>query len=251
MKGRQRGRGADGKGRSKRDAPFVKLDHGLLNSEAFAHVTPQACKLLIGIWRRHDGRNNGAIPYSRREAMKLLQCGEHRAAGAFDELIDKGFIKLARNASFSLKTREAREWELTAEQCNGDPPSRDFKHWRSAQKQNTGAVGAPHRCCESTRNPQIQANNDPTGAVRAPVKHLLQVPTGAEGAPLINIPDRGQRMSDEKTHDLRRSARLDRKKSHFSMKKFEREVFNPVQRAFFGAAILNALIIHHEQEAAA
>ena len=147
-KGR-RGLGVDPTGRSKHNR-FIKLDHGLLNSDAWHHLSPHAFKLLIAIWARHNGQNNGQISFSRREAMGVLKCGEHRASECFDELQKKGFLRCARGSGFNVKSREARLWALTAEPVGDDPPGRDFKHWQP-EKQNTGVERAPHRCRDDTR----------------------------------------------------------------------------------------------------
>lgn len=173
--------------RSRRDAQFVKLDHGLLDTEAWGHLSPHAFKLLVAIWRRHNGHNNGEIPYSRREAMQLLGCGSHRASAAFRELTDKGFLKLTRASSFDLKTKEAREWALTAERLGDDPPMRDFKHWQP-QKQNTGAERAPHGCRESTRAQQYFKELCLTGVERAPVPTNFTQPRVPREHHYIHLP---------------------------------------------------------------
>ena len=128
--GRGRQRGVDPTGRSKTDR-FVKLDYGLLNSEAWQCLSPRAVKLYISIRKRYNGVNNGEIGFSVREAMQLLGCGPNTASECFHELQTKGFLICRRQSHFDLKTREAREWEITAERRNEHPPSRDFRNWRA------------------------------------------------------------------------------------------------------------------------
>ena len=109
---------------------FVKLDYGLLSTEAWRHLTPRACKLYISVRIRCNGMNNGYISYSIREAMDLLYCNPNTACDAFDELIDKGFLKCSRNSTFTLKKKQAREWTITAEKIGDEPATRDFKGWQ-------------------------------------------------------------------------------------------------------------------------
>ncbi len=109
---------------------FVKLDHGLLGSEAWRHLSPRACKLYIAVRIRCNGMNNGYISYSIREAMELLICNPNTACAAFDELTDKGFLKCSRNSTFTLKTKQAREWTITAEKIGDKPATREFRDWR-------------------------------------------------------------------------------------------------------------------------
>jgi len=109
---------------------FIRLDHALLTSEAWFHLTPSAGKLLLAVWTRYDGQNNGHISYSRREARDLLGCGPNQAKRAFDELIEKGFLVCTKDADFAKKTAKARLWRITALPTADGQPTRDFETWR-------------------------------------------------------------------------------------------------------------------------
>lgn len=101
-------------------------------------MSPTAKAVLLDVWERHNGRNNGEISYSVREA-EAIGVSRSAAARAFNELLQRGFLKVGRNSSFTLKTKEARTWELTAEptgQEAGVKASRDYMTW-SPQNQNT------------------------------------------------------------------------------------------------------------------
>ncbi|MCZ6859085.1 MAG: hypothetical protein O7I42_02180 [Alphaproteobacteria bacterium] len=110
---------------------FIKLDHGLLGTEAWRHLSPRACKLYIAARARFNGMNNSYISYSTREARELLNCNPNSASAAFNELMDKGFLKCARDSTFTLKTKEAGLWTITAEKIGDNPPTRDFKKWKT------------------------------------------------------------------------------------------------------------------------
>jgi len=124
---------------------FLRLDHGILDSEAWRHLSPRAVVLLLAVWRRHTGGNNGAIPYSIREARELLGCGPNTAREAFGELVGHGFLKVARGSNFDLKTREAREWTLTMERVGEQPATRDFRDWRQSTVTPSDTVERPPR----------------------------------------------------------------------------------------------------------
>ncbi len=111
-------------------ARYIKLDHGLLGTEAWRHLSPRACKLYIAVRARFNGMNNSTISYSMREAMKLLKCNPNSACAHFNELVDKGFLKCALDSSFECGKRRAREWTITAEPVGNNSPTRDFKQWR-------------------------------------------------------------------------------------------------------------------------
>ena len=124
-----KGRRTNRKGRSQRQAPFVKLDHAMLRTEAWKHLSPTGAKLLLAIWIRHNGRNNGRISFSRREAMTTLGCGEHKVKEVLEELQNKGFLEIRRDAAFGKGDHKAREWAITAEPEGSDKPTRRFRYW--------------------------------------------------------------------------------------------------------------------------
>lgn len=116
-------------------ARFVKLDHGLIDSDAFESLSPVAFKLLVLIWREHAGpETNGRIAYSTREAMKRGISKSH-AARAFTELVDLGFLVCERESGFDQK-RLAREWRITAEPTRSGPATRDFSDRNRSKKKS-------------------------------------------------------------------------------------------------------------------
>ncbi len=114
------------------------LPHWLLNSPAYQSLAPGPRALLIEVWLRHNGQNNGEITYSVREAAERLRCGKDTAAKWFQELEEKRFLIARRRGSFTYKARHATEWEITAEPYRERPASKDFMHWNPANEiQNT------------------------------------------------------------------------------------------------------------------
>ena len=111
---------------------FVALPHYLLNSEAWLTMSPPAKALLIEVWKRHNGVNNGEISYSVREAA-VIGLSRSAAARAFQELQDRGFLRMVRASSFTLKTKEARTWQITAEKRGNGLSGGDFMRWKPAK----------------------------------------------------------------------------------------------------------------------
>ncbi len=122
------------KGRNKFE-PFVRLHRGVTNSEAWKSLSCEARCLLIEIWARHNGQNNGRIPYSHREARKTLRIGSRKVQAAFQELENRGFVVPRAKGSFDWKQRQATEWEITTEPCDDQPAKRLYRKW--LEKQNT------------------------------------------------------------------------------------------------------------------
>ncbi|WP_374656441.1 hypothetical protein [Dongia sp.] len=114
---------------------FVALKHVMLESLAWRSLSSDAKALLIDVWQRHNGTNNGYIGYAVREA-EAIGIGRNRAMRAFNELVNHGFLKVAKQSSFTTKTKESRTWELTGEKVGDEKASMDFMRWSAAHGQS-------------------------------------------------------------------------------------------------------------------
>ncbi len=109
------------------DFPHIRLYAYVTTSDAWHSLTPLARALLIQIWVRHTGTNNGDIGYSIREAKKEFHCGDHQASRAFNDLQDRGFIVRHRCATYDGKVGRATRWRLTAEPLSKmNPATHDY-----------------------------------------------------------------------------------------------------------------------------
>jgi hypothetical protein len=95
---------------------YLALDHDFIRSESMAALSPRAKLLVFGMADRFNGKNNGQISYSVKEAMQWLGCSKHSARAALDELQDARLIEVAVEASFDHKAGAqrgvARKWRL-------------------------------------------------------------------------------------------------------------------------------------------
>ena len=112
----------------------VRLYHVMLNCPAWQSLSPGARSLLIEVWARHNGQNNGEISFSVREAAIKLRVSKDTAAKWFHELVAKGFLKVRRQGSFRWKGGKATTWEVTAERCDERAASKDFMRWKPTAK---------------------------------------------------------------------------------------------------------------------
>jgi hypothetical protein len=162
-----------GRAKLKHGDRFVGLPHYLLRSVAWLALSPNGKAVLLHIWVRHNGANNGQIVYAVREAAEI---GLSRtvAARALDELVELGFLRITRQSAFSLKTKEAREWRLTAEPTDGHAATKDFMRWSGLKKRP-----ASHQPKPKTQSPQGHKQS-PRGTVRLSTQqyYLLQSPEG-------------------------------------------------------------------------
>lgn len=107
---------------------FVLLPHWVLRSPAWRALSPNAKAVLLHIWERHNGSNNGQIVYAVREATEI-GIRKSQAAVALDELVRLGFLRITVDSAFHVKTKQAREWAITAEPVGSQPATKEFMRW--------------------------------------------------------------------------------------------------------------------------
>ena len=135
---------------------WVALHHWMLRSPAWKSLSPNAKALLLDVWQRHNGANNGEISYAVREA-ESIGLRRTRAARAFNELVERGFLVMTRNSAFTVKTRAARLWRITAESCGDDRATKDFMHYSpthdsSAKRTLKSATQSAQRDIQSSQS---------------------------------------------------------------------------------------------------
>jgi len=112
------------RGAKKSGAGWIKLTHEVVDGEAFGAASNNARCLLILLWRRHNGKNNGAIELSIREAAAWLHTSKATAARAFIELQALGLVAAVRRGHFNIKAGaqkgEATTWRLLVIPQEGD-----------------------------------------------------------------------------------------------------------------------------------
>jgi hypothetical protein len=130
---------------------FVKLPHWMLKCPAWRTLSPNAKAVLLHLWEEHNGSNNGKIVYAVRSSANIdrryltdeqkrlaheaededpgIGISKDQTARALTELTRRGFLRVARNSAFTLKTKEARRWTLTAERVGDKPATKDFMYW--------------------------------------------------------------------------------------------------------------------------
>lgn len=124
------------KGRSK-TARHVRRYHSLLRSLAYVGLNPNARALLEQLQMMHDGKNNGELVLSVRDAAALMGVVDtHAATRAFNDLVEHGFIRPTSAAAFSIKVQHARTWRLTFEPvtAKSQAPTNDYLQWAPAPK---------------------------------------------------------------------------------------------------------------------
>jgi hypothetical protein len=113
---------------------FVSLYEDMTKSAAWESLDGNAKALYVDIAARYNGKNNGKISFSAREAALVLHVVKDTAARAFNNLIDRGLIEVAKRSGFNVKGGQGRatEYRLTEYACDvtGQPATYRFKTWR-------------------------------------------------------------------------------------------------------------------------
>ena len=167
------------KGRSKGPS-YINLHRGITNSPAWKALSCEAKCLVLLVWERHSGTNNGTIPLSHREARTALGIGNTKTAKAFRDAQEHGFLIERAKGSFDWKMGagqgRATEFELTAEPCDGNPPKLLYRYW---QKQNAvpdaGTIGTQG----GNRSKEIASQKHPNGTQGGNRSAPLRVVSGS------------------------------------------------------------------------
>ena len=117
-------------GRSAGSSHHIRLYRSsVLDTAAWRHLSPAATKVLIDMWSRCNGTNNGQISYSARDGVEI-NMHRNTVAKALRELEDVGFIVCEEAWTFNQGGRKSRKWRLTTEPANGKPATREFARWQ-------------------------------------------------------------------------------------------------------------------------
>lgn len=150
-----------GKPRQKYEAAHVRLYASIMESQAWLHLSGPAVKVLLALAIRDNGKRNGAISFSCREAAEKSGFTDRTAWRCLIELQEKGFIACTHKGGFNRKVLHASLWRYTwAPWPGGKPaaPTRDFEKWRCVET---------HGCKICNRT--VVVSDEPSGNNASPV----------------------------------------------------------------------------------
>jgi hypothetical protein len=162
------------KGRSDMIEQYIKLPYPTIRSPAWRSLSGQAVKVWCELRCRFNGGNNGKISLSLDEAARILGIGKATAQRALRELEAKGFIVTKRKGQWY--GRLATLWRLTDKDCDGHPPTFDWKQWRPGQNLEIGSNMVP----KTTATDPAQNRSPKIGIDLEPVRPHLGTFMGSE-----------------------------------------------------------------------
>ena len=121
-----------GEGLSVTSGRFLALHHMLLDSAAWSALSSADRAVYVELAALYNGRNNGRLALSVRDASRRCRMNKDTAAAAFRSLASHGFVE--RISGDRLQIGQAAEWLLTMHRCDrtGAPGTRAFLDWSSA-----------------------------------------------------------------------------------------------------------------------
>ena len=138
-----KGRRTTQDGHSEPDKKYVQFYRWMYGSAAFCSLDPFEVRLLLELYSLYNGRNNGYLYLSVRQAALRCKMSKDKACASFRTLQETGFIRSRADEPTNFVLREARCWILTEFEFAGREATKNFMNWRpgsgtSRPKKRTG-----------------------------------------------------------------------------------------------------------------
>lgn len=111
---------------------FAGIPMHVIKHEVWSALNPVAVTVLLGTAFRFNGRNNGQIVFSCREAADFANVSKNTAARAFILLEKLGLIKCITASNFDCRKKLAREWALTYQPIYNKPATNEWKQYKKS-----------------------------------------------------------------------------------------------------------------------
>ena len=116
--------------RRRHEPRHIRVYHSMMDTPAWLDLSGNAVKLLLKLSALNNGRNNGEIFLSCRNAAEQIGVGKKCAVRLFHELEEHGFIEATERGYFSVKQGPATSWRLTWQPTySGRAPTNDYRNW--------------------------------------------------------------------------------------------------------------------------
>ena len=164
------------KSRKHHTGQYAPLPYAFLKSVAWRSLSGSAARLFLELHTRFNGSNNGKICLSYAEAAQLLGLGKATIKRAYEELIEKGFVRLEQKGNWYH--RRAHEWRITTKPVQGVrgriPPTNE---WYDYKIDKTKRVSETEPSCSKVVPFQNRA--DISGAASEPLRSNYRCRSGS------------------------------------------------------------------------
>ncbi|WP_376873333.1 hypothetical protein [Albirhodobacter sp. R86504] len=109
---------------------FVQVFHGIMKTPAWQDLSPTARALYVELKARFNGKNNGQIMLSHREAGALLNLHRNSLGKFFNELVDHGFIHATSEPHLGPSgIGQTTKWAFDEMRVDATPARQAFRSW--------------------------------------------------------------------------------------------------------------------------
>ncbi len=121
-----------------KEGRFFALQNHMMNSDAWASLTPQEVAVYLRVAYRLNGANNAQIALGVRDAANEANVSRNTAGKALKNLCSKGFLQPINLGGFSTNGGKATTYALTCLPIKkGKPASREYQNWKPSLKNKT------------------------------------------------------------------------------------------------------------------
>ncbi len=140
------------------------LGYHMMQTEAWRSLTPAERAVYVEVRSLFDGRNNGSLALSNREAADRCNINKDTAGRAFGRLTHLGFLEVVEKGWFNRKTPHATTWRLTDLRCDltGSVPSKTYQNWRPDPEEKNAVRN------EGRTGPLVSDSSHDLGKSRSP-----------------------------------------------------------------------------------
>lgn len=161
---------------------FVQLFHDLLDTPAWRSLSPWAKCLYVSLRRRHNGKNNGRIFVSCRQAAREIGMNKDTATRAFRELVHCRFIIMTSTGHLGADGKgKAPGWRLTEIPTTEEAATMDYLNW-------DGVPFDPKKARHRSRPKKAKSCPIPSDTLSGPVGHTADGLSGPVGHTARPIP---------------------------------------------------------------
>ena len=116
----------------------MAIPFSVWDCDAFRDCDATSRVVFMEIVRRFNGYNNGKISLSDREAAEKVNISKGTANKKIHHLVKVGLIDITKNSGFNMKSRTAREYEITFQPRNNQPAKNTFKLYKKINSTSKG-----------------------------------------------------------------------------------------------------------------
>lgn len=193
----------------------VRLYRHELECPAYRTLSPEARTLLVELRALYSPKNgDNRVFCSVRQMMQRCGLSQTPAQRARDELVEKGWVKIAQMGAFNCKVRHATVFALENEapnSGNGSRPGKAYMSWQPSSRQRkkdgtgTGYRAVSEASTDSSRDPErITVTVSESSAVK-PKANRLPV---SQSITQIGLPPEGRSCSEDSEVHPEEMARL-------------------------------------------